>query len=412
MISNVPSIVKKGVFVRLHGLMKLCVLIPIFLLSGITLIGLSKDGRAADSPAGHVPQEVRRFHVDGYINAVAWNADGSRLATLSKFGSVITLFETKTWSVLKEFLRLGGGYSHNSLAFLLDNTLLTATPIGDYSKDPRYANTSLTDTHYNRLDIFSLINWNPETGQVVRYLPNVGYPPKDIPPHIGPTDTFTVSKDGSMIAGIGGNAVLLYDVNTGSLIRRLEIPPVPNHRDGAISVAFSPDGKELAVGTNSGMMHFFNTKTLGIAHSFPAYTSARPRVGVAEDDMYGCNAIAFSADGSLITVGKHKAFNVKDPNTIAGNIFRVSTGEMLASLQGSPVPIYDKYEASPVRTVSWGADGLLAVGDDQSLRLWQIGVTTQTLLLNVKINHGAFSTAISPQGILAATDNSDVVIYQ
>jgi len=34
------------------------------------------------------------------------------------------------------------------------------------------------------------------------------------------------------------------------------------------------------------------------------------------------------------------------------------------------------------------------------------------LLLKVKIRQGAFSTAFSPQGLLAATDNDEVVIYQ
>jgi len=128
----------------------------------------------------NAPREIHRLHVKSYINAVAWNMDGSRLAALSDGGSTITLWETKTWTVLNEFHRYSGAYAGNSLAFLPDGTLLTAAPIGDYSGDPRYANTPLTDSRYKSQEIFSLIRWNPETGKIVGYIPDLGYPPTDL----------------------------------------------------------------------------------------------------------------------------------------------------------------------------------------------------------------------------------------
>jgi WD40 repeat protein len=100
---------KRYFCVRLSGLTRVRFVILMILFSGITLAGLSQRGGSTDLSVGHVPQEIRRLHVDGYINAVAWNADGSRLATEGKFGSTITLFETSGWTKLNEFHRLGGG---------------------------------------------------------------------------------------------------------------------------------------------------------------------------------------------------------------------------------------------------------------------------------------------------------------
>ena len=105
----------------------------------------------------HIPHEIRRLPVKGYVNAVAWNVDGTRLAALSNFGSAVTVWETKTWAVLKEYLRYNGAsYAFNSLAFLPDGALLTSSPIGDFS-----AKTPVTAAQVQTLETFSLIQWNP-----------------------------------------------------------------------------------------------------------------------------------------------------------------------------------------------------------------------------------------------------------
>jgi len=149
-------------------------LIIVLLLAVIAFAKFSENHGTADLSGGHVPKEIRRLHVNGYINAVAWNADGSRLATEGYFGSVITLFDTANWRLLKESEGLGGAYSFNSLAFLHDNTLLTATPTGDYSGTSYYDRMPSGYSRYNYFDIFSLIDWNPETGRVVRVRLRIG----------------------------------------------------------------------------------------------------------------------------------------------------------------------------------------------------------------------------------------------
>ena len=349
----------------------------------------------------HIPHEIRRLPVKGYVNAVAWNADGTRLAALSNFGSTVTIWDTRTWAVLNEFHRYGGAYSFNSLAFLPDGTLLTATPVGDYSQDPRYANTPLTDPRYNTLQIFSLIQWNPETGKPVRYIPDLGYPPKNLSVKV--TDTFAVSANGSLIAGIGGgfSTVLLYDARRGALLHKITVPPVSGRKDVARSVAFSPDDRDLAVGTMSGKVEFFNVRNGALSHSITVY---------GED--YSCSALAYSPDGRLIAVGKAKDIDVREPNDISTTVWRVHTGTLVTALTGSTQMTQGKPEATDVETLAWSPAGnVIAVGDDGSLRLWQVDHATPTLLLDVE-KPGTFSVSYSPQGVLAVARKNEVLIYE
>jgi WD40 repeat protein len=347
---------------------------------------------SAPDPNQHIPQEIKRLKVAKYINAVAWTADGSRLAAVSGFGGDITVWDTKTWDVVKEFHNHGSMDAYNSLSFLQDGSLLTTPTLGP-SPDPKY----------QTLKIFSLVQWNPESATPVRYIPNIADPSHGMPPNVGPTHTFAVSGDGAWIAGLNGMGVLLFESKNGSLSRFLAIPDVPTHKDIARALAFSPDGKELAVCTAFGMVHIFSLQG-GPPHlSFMAYPNER----------FSCGALAYSPDGRYIATGRHKSSVTPDLNETAVDIWRASDGSKFSSLDGSTMRGGAKGEAAVVRTLSWSQGGdVLAVGDDLSLRLWRVTESNQTLLFNKDISHGAYSVSYSPQGVLAATDNNEVVIYQ
>ena len=342
-------------------------------------------------------RETRRLRVRDYINAVAWNADGSRLAALSNFGGTVTIWETVTWTVVSEFHRYGGAYSFNSLAFLPDGTLLTSTPVG---KSP--------DPLFKTLAIFSLIQWNPETGQPLRYIPDLGYPPKSLVVPIGATQTFTVSRDASMVAGISGRDVLLYRTDGWSLVGQLVTPPtskypadfvraVPNrppfHPDHAACLAFSPDGRSLAVGTGFGNMHLFELPGGTLRLSFSVF---------AADWGAGCDAVDFSPDGRLLATGSHVA--IGQPADGWTRLWRVTDGSLVERLFGG---------AGSVRTISWsGKRNLLAAGDDRVLLVWRFDPPDSPARLVAKIDEVTFSTAFSPRGVLAAAHANNVSIYE
>jgi len=387
-----------GIFFRsriLLAILLACILQPRLSFAADTVAAEASSASTPPSTvsqAQHIPQEIKRLTVAKYINAVAWTADGSRLAAVSGFGGDITVWDTKTWAVVKEFHNYGSMYAFNSLSFLPDGSLLTTPTIGP-SPDPKY----------ETLKHFALVQWNPNTATPIRYLPNVPDPTKDLPIKVGPTDTYAVSRDGTWIAGTGGKGVLLFDSKKGSLSRVIDIPDAYGHPDLARSIAFSPDGKELGVCTAFGMAHIFKLQDGSARLSFKAYPNER----------FSCGAMAYSPDGKYIATGRHHSFNFTDINEVAVDIWHVNDGSRVTSLPGSTNGTVLKGEVAPVRTLSWSAnDNVFAVGDDLSLRLWRVTETSQTLLFDKSISHGAFNVSFSPQGVLAATDNNQVVIYQ
>ncbi|MGA3281395.1 MAG: hypothetical protein ABSD50_10480 [Smithella sp.] len=361
-------------------------------------------------------QEIKRLHVKGFINAIAWNKDGSRLAALSLYGSTITVWETKNWGIINEFRRAGGSYSNNSFAFLPDGSLITAAPLGDYRKDPDSVNLPSPFNKYETLEIFSLIQWNPETGVPVRYIPDLGFPPKDVSLKV--TNTFALSRDGSLIAAIHADDVLLYETSHSSLVRKFLIPristakfiwskyhrkPLPfpsSFADSSHSLAFSPDGKELAIGTLFGMVYFFSIKDGTLRSSLEAYPGG----------LFMCNAIAYSSDGIFIATGKAYSSNLWESDNITTDVWRVSDHKKIASLEGDIETHAGVEMPSHVRSLSWSPKGdTLVVADEGSLRIWQISESDQKLLFVQKLR-GINSTGYSPQGILAVTSHNEIII--
>ena len=341
--------------------------------------GVSMSDRSADEPAY---EENKRLRVDNYINAVAWNADGSRLAALSNFGGTVTIWDAQSWTIVKEFHRYGGAYSQNSLAFLPDGTLLTAAPIGN-SPDPKYAT----------LAIFSLIQWDSETGQPIRYIPDQGSLPKDLSDQIGPANTFVISADGSKVAGISKGHALLFETQGWSVVRRFATPPTSQHPDYADAVAISPNGQRIAVGTGFGHVHIFDVDGRKRPLSFVAFPGGFGKT---------CGAIAFDSNGQFLATGRGLV-SVGEADDGWTRIWRVDDGTLVARLTGG--------EGS-VRTLTWNRSGdELAVGDDRMLRLWRTSDPPQQPRLLKKARDRSFSAAFSPSGVLAASDGSEVVIY-
>ena len=328
-------------------------------------------------------KEVRRLSVDGYVNAVAWNGTGSRLAVLSNFGAVVTIWSTASWSVHNSFRRYGGAYSDNSLAYLPDGTLLTSAPVG---RSP--------DAKYRTLAIFSLVQWNPETGQPLRYIPDLTTLRDGIASFIAPTDTFTVSADASLVAGVSKQDVVLYSTQDWSFKTRLATPPTPTHPDSATSIAIAPDGHRLAVGTLFGWVHMFTLPNGIREFSFQAYVS---RVG------YGCSALAFSPDGRFLAIGR-SGVSVGETDDGWTRIWDMNDHALIWRLFGG---------GGAVRSIAWSDGGrILAVGDDRALQFWYTGTLPTRPRLMEKNQDDAFSVAFSSSRWFAAADSHEVVIYR
>jgi len=330
-----------------------------------------------------LPREVRRLRAEGYVNAVTWSFDGSRLAALSNFGGIVTIWDPNSWSVVKEFKRDGGAYSQNSFAFLPDGTLLITTA-GGRSPDPRCPTPTIS----------SLTQWDSDTGQPVRHIPDLGCPPKSPSVPIGPTDTFALSADGSLIAGISGGGVILFETHGWSIVRRFATPATPKHPDFAASVAISPDARQIAVGTGFGHVHIFAVDGSAAPFSFVAFDG---------DFAPGCNAITFRPDGHFLATGRGLvSAGASDDGWT--RIWRVSDGAMVANLTGG---------AGSVRSAAWNPNGnMFVVADDRTLRLWQSSELPEAPRLITKVSNRSYSVQFSPSGILAASDGTEIAIYR
>jgi WD40 repeat protein len=330
--------------------------------------------------AGPGLSEFKRLEVKGYLNAVAWNNDNSRLAALSDFGRTITVWETRNWSLINEFDRYGGGYSSNSLAYTADGMLLTSAPVGK-SPDPKY----------QTLAIFSLILWDPEAGRAIRYIPD---PVPDTRFRIEDADTYAVSRDGKLVAGITTGSrdgpVLLFETATWTLVGHFFVPPTPKHPDGAWCLAFSPDSREIAVGTLFGYVHLVAIGQETPRLSFSAYLDGVP-----------CFAVAYSHNGQVLATGRGQApLGAADDGRT--RLWAASDGGSIAILKGG---------GAGVHKLSWSDTGLLAIAHDQSLAVWDAAEPIKPRMI-LHSDGATYSVAFDKTGTLAATRGNEVKLYK
>jgi WD40 repeat protein len=368
-------------------------------------------------PSTFAGQEIRKLHLKDPINGVAWSEDGSRLAALA--GNKVTIWETKDWTVLNEFKALGFPYAGNSLVVLPDGTLLTGARA-------RIENNI-------RVDDVALTQWDVATGKPIRDFPDRPGPSSVGTATVHKIDTFTFSEQGSIVVGFTKSDLFVFDLSSARVTRRISLPLVarepgftfdPNRsstvRDMAMSVAISPNGKLVAVGTFSGRLHFFDPQDGSLLRSIWVYPAGED--GVVE---YGCSSLAFNADGGLIAVGKTPAFGgrqvgteqgtkfvYRKPSPVSTTIWRVADGTSVRSLEGIAIDLLGGKDATTVRTLSWSTENILAVGDGVALRLWQVSESTQREILSLEMKGGFFSVAFSRQGLFAAVNVNDILIFR
>ena len=160
--------------------------------------------------------------------------------------------------------------------------------------------------------------------------------------HPSPVVCVAFSPDGRWLATGGKRdwSILLWDLQTGSCRILLEHVPGP-----AMALAFSPDGALLASASfPEHHARLWDLKTGQVRRTFEGHSRS-------------LNSIAFSPDGSLLAT--------------AGNdgmvgLWSVATGQRQVNLHG---------QATRLLTVDFSPDGqtlVLATGDDDDLRLWDL----------------------------------------
>jgi WD40 repeat protein len=320
------------------------------------------------------------------VNAVRFAPDGKHLAVLSQYGTRITVFESADWGVETTFRRESNSYAFNSLAFMNHDTLLFSAA----SKALPADRNRETDNN------FALETRSISRPGEIAYLPTQ----TDIS-FLHTANTFAASPDRRLVVAIIGNRVFVANAELGRLVTTLSTNLESGRVDFADSIAFSPDGRTLAIGTFGGRVLLVDTATWDITR----------RYDMEAGTNYIITALTFSPDSQFIVTGLGKAIDLRNPSVFGARIWRVSDGSLVSELRGGTYVLAGKENAAQVNTMAWQG-GLLAIGDEMSLHVWRITAGDPQLLVEREMRLGVYSVAFSPVGALAAADNSEVVIYE
>lgn len=183
-------------------------------------------------------------------------------------------------------------------------------------------------------------------------------------------DSLAFSPDGKWLAlGSDDGTVKLLDVASGQEVRALN-----GHLWG---LAFSPDGKWLASGSND-----YTIKVWEVASGQEVHT--------LEGHNDGVLGVAFSPDGKWLASGS-------EDDTV--KLWDVTSGQVVHTLEGH-------YNA--VKSVAFSPDGKwLASGSyDETVMLWDVATGQQVRIL-VGHTHTVSSVAFSPDGKWLASGSYD-----
>ncbi|MEU0929062.1 nSTAND1 domain-containing NTPase [Streptomyces malaysiensis] len=194
--------------------------------------------------------------------------------------------------------------------------------------------------------------------------------------HTGPVRSVAFSPDGKTLAtGSNDKTVRLWNADTGKPRRTLT-----GHTATVYSVAFSPDGKTLATGDFDGTVRLWNAGT------------GKPRRTLVNDG-YPVYSVAFSPDGKTLATGSFD-------KTV--RLWNADTGKPRRTLTG---------HTGTVHSVTFSRDGrtLATASSDKTVRLWNTdtGKPRRTLTGHTGT---VYSVAFSPDGKTLATGSFDKTV--
>jgi len=187
------------------------------------------------------------------------------------------------------------------------------------------------------------------------------------------------SPDGNYLAAAKAGdkgGIVLWDLKT------LKVHAVTEVAKGVPCVAFSPDSKTLAAGSNAEHCHLYATADAQLLRSLPGHNQSAP-------------AVAFSSDGKTLAVGSNPDASIR--------LWNYQTGELLKTLTGHTKGILDLAFASDGTT-------LASSGNDYTILLWDAATGKRLRTMEQFRPYVSRRIAFDPKGQwLTGTSNSGSV---
>ncbi|MDZ8054630.1 MAG: protein kinase domain-containing protein [Aulosira sp. ZfuVER01] len=204
--------------------------------------------------------------------------------------------------------------------------------------------------------------------------------------HSSSVNSVAFSPDGKTLAiGSDDKTIKLWNLETGELIRTLTWRDFDF--DFVTSIAISPDGKTLASGSFNKTIKLWNLATGELIRTLTGHSSY-------------INSVAISPDGNtLASGGKDKTIK----------LWNLATGELIRTL---PVERYvNTGHSESVTSIAISPDGktLASGSDDKTIKLWNLATGE---LIRTLTGHSSYvnSLAISPDSKTLASGSDDKTI--
>ncbi len=263
--------------------------------------------------------------------------------------------------------------------------------------------------------MLSELSEQTQTPPQAKGVPLLAQPARVFSGHAAGVNSVAFSPDRRLLAsGSDDKAIKLWDLESGACLRTLS-----GHGAAVDSLAFSPNGKLLASGSDD--------KAIGLWE-----VVSGKRLGTLAGHTYSVTSLAFSPDGRLLASGSWdstvRLWDVKSGSclhtlehaTVVVSVAFSPDGRLLATASGDGIRLWDARSGKPERAfpdtpandmivaVAFSPDGrLLASGSwDHTARLWDVA-RAQCVRTFSGHADSVTSVAFSPDGRLLASGSWD-----
>ncbi len=239
----------------------------------------------------------------------------------------------------------------------------------------------------------------------------------DLEGHSEPVRSVAFSPDGKWVAtGSNDNTAKIWNTETGETTMTLE-----GHSHHISTIAFSPDGTRLATGSEDNKAKIWDLKTGEVAMTLEGHKESIISVAFSPD---GKNLVTGAGDNTLkvwdLDTGQHATLPGGHSGDVLALAFSFDSTKLASGSDDGTAKIWDwktkkvlttlTAHSDPVRSVAFSPDGKkLATGsNDGTAKIWDWQTKQPPTTLRGHSNYVS-SVAFSPDGKWLATGSEDKI---